>query len=147
MVSKRSTMQSTTKEHQIAFLNEFAQSGHVGNSAAKVPVDRTTVYLWREDPEFEKLFELARKRAVTVLEDEAHRRAFSGVDEPVFYKGSKCGVVRKYSDTLLIVLLKANAPEKYRERIENSFDNSKPLEITVRWDGNKRDEIVKENKL
>lgn len=53
---------------------------------------------------------------VSALEDEAHRRAFDGVDEPVFYKGEDCGAVKKYSDTLAIFLLKAHAPEKYRER-------------------------------
>ena len=45
------------------------------------------------------------------------RRAFEGTDEPVYYKGEECGSVRKYSDTLAIFLLKAHAPEKYRENI------------------------------
>ena len=53
---------------------------------------------------------------VSTGEDEAVRRAHDGVDEPVFYQGKACGVVRKYSDTLLIFLLKGRRPEKYRDR-------------------------------
>jgi hypothetical protein len=35
------------------------------------------------------------------------------------FKGAECGRVREYSDTLLIFLLKATKPEKYRERHEH----------------------------
>jgi hypothetical protein len=51
-----------------------------------------------------------------MLEDEAKRRAHDGIDEPVFYQGEKCGVVRKYSDNLLIFMLKARRREKFSER-------------------------------
>jgi hypothetical protein len=49
------------------------------------------------------------------LEGEAVRRAYHGVEEPVFCKGVQCGVVRKYRDKLLMFLLKARNPAKYRE--------------------------------
>jgi len=52
---------------------------------------------------------------LTVLEDEMHRRAIEGTEEPVFHQGEQCGTVRKYSDTLAIFLAKAHDPEKYRE--------------------------------
>jgi hypothetical protein len=130
--------QQRTIDRQAAFLSAFSQSGHVGNSAKKANIHRTQIYEWRNDPAFEELFEHARKQAVSVLEDEAHRRAMVGVDEPVFYKGEVCGAVRKYSDTLLIVLLKANAPEKYRERQEITGANGGPVlikEVEVRLNG------------
>ena len=38
-----------------------------------------------------------------------------GVEQPVFYKGEVCGSVRKYSDVLLIFLLKGLRLEVYRE--------------------------------
>jgi hypothetical protein len=47
-----------------------------------------------------------------LLEDEALRRAEDGVAEPRFYEGRLCGHVQKYSDTLLIFLLKARRPQK-----------------------------------
>ena len=37
------------------------------------------------------------------------------MDEPRFYEGEVCGYVRKYSDTLLIFLLKARRPAKYQD--------------------------------
>jgi hypothetical protein len=38
----------------------------------------------------------------------------------VFYQGQMCATVRKYSDTLLIFLLKGRKPERYREQVEHS---------------------------
>jgi hypothetical protein len=49
------------------------------------------------------------------LEYEAVRRAYHGVEEPVFYNGVQCGSVTKYSDKLLMFLLRARNPAKYRE--------------------------------
>ena len=56
------------------------------------------------------------ENAADLLEEEARRRAHDGVDEPVWFQGVQCGTVRKYSDTLLIFLLKGAKPDKYRER-------------------------------
>ena len=36
-----------------------------------------------------------------------------------FYKGSVCGVVRKYSDSLLMFLLKGARPDVYREQMRH----------------------------
>ncbi len=36
--------------------------------------------------------------------------------EPVFYKGKAIAAVRKFSDTLLIFMLKGAKPEKYRDK-------------------------------
>ncbi len=59
--------------------------------------------------------------AIDVLEDEAHRRAVEGWDEPAgWYKGEAGGVVRRYSDTLLIFKLKGELPQKYAERVQLS---------------------------
>jgi hypothetical protein len=71
------------------------------------------------------------ERATCLLEDEAVRRAHEGLRKPVLYRGR---VVRingeivyehTYSDTLLIRLLKALAPDKYKRQVENPMD----------WDG------------
>ena len=52
-----------------------------------------------------------------LLEAEARRRTAIGVDEPVFYQGQVVGHIRKYSDNLLMFLLKAHWPEKFRENV------------------------------
>jgi hypothetical protein len=84
---------------------------------------RTTVYRWQEDDEeFAQLYRQAEIEATETLEAEAHRRAVFGVKKytPILHKGSVVYVVEEttYSDTLLIFLLKARAPEKYRERFD-----------------------------
>ena len=59
------------------------------------------------------------------------RRAHSGFDEPVFYKGIETGTVRKYSDTLTIFLLKGFKPDKYKDRVANELSgpNGGAIEI------------------
>ena len=44
----------------------------------------------------------------------ACRRAFEGVERPVYYKGEQVGTWRFYSDALAMFLLKAHRPERYR---------------------------------
>lgn len=112
------------KTWEAAFLDALAESGNVSKAAAAAGVTRTTVYALRnhpDAPDFAEAWEDALEEASDLLELEARRRAVEGVEEPVFYQGLECGSVRKYSDTLLIFLLKAAKPEKYRER--TSTDN------------------------
>ena len=54
------------------------------------------------------------------LEQEARRRALEGVEEPVFCRGERVGVIRRYSDALLILLLKAKRPEQFRDVVDLS---------------------------
>ena len=56
---------------------------------------------------FRKQWDDAIEDATDALELEARRRAFSGVEDPVYYKGQVVGGVRKYSDVLLIFLLES----------------------------------------
>lgn len=98
------------------FLASLAQGTSVSTSASAAGVHRSTVYDWRnKDAAFAAAWESAEEAGVDVLEDEAKRRACEGWVEPVFHKGELCGEVRKYSDTLLIFLLKGRRPEKYRD--------------------------------
>lgn len=69
------------------------------------------------------------------LEQEAARRAYHGTLKPVFYKGTRCGSVRTYSDVLMIFLLKARKPEVYRDadqRVDvNVTSNTNNLTLNV----------------
>ena len=106
-----------TPEKLTAFCAALAETCNVGRACAAVGISRQTAYTWREaDPDFALAWERAMKAGLLALEDEAHRRAFEGTDEPVFYKGDECGSVRKYSDTLAIFLLKTRRPDLYRDR-------------------------------
>ena len=51
-----------------------------------------------------------------MLEAEAWRRAHDGIEEPILYKGQVVTHVRKYSDLLLMFLLKGLRPEKFRDK-------------------------------
>lgn len=73
-----------------------------------------------EDEEFKQIWDEAVEIGTEYIEDEARRRAVDGVTKPVFYQGEVCGHVQEYSDTLLVQLLKARRPEKYRENINHN---------------------------
>lgn len=121
----------TLKKREL-FLDALRECGHVGQAAASVGVSRQLVYAHRKaDPEFKLAWEAAAdEAAVTVLEAEAVRRATQGVDEPIVYKGEVTGTVRKYSDTLLIFLLKGAMREKYQDSIKHLGDKDQPLYYT-----------------
>jgi hypothetical protein len=70
------------------------------------------------DPVYFQAFKEAHQQACEALEAEARRRATEGWDEPVFQKGVQCGVVRKYSDQLLMFLMRGAMPDKYREHLQ-----------------------------
>lgn len=103
------------------FLEHFAEYGNVSAAAQHAGIFRSTVYRWQEhDEQFAAAYREAEIQATEVLEAEARRRAVDGVTQetPIYFKGQAVDTIIKteYSDTLLIFLLKARAPEKYRDR-------------------------------
>ena len=98
------------------FLEEFARCGVATFAAKHAGVSTTTLYRAKKaDSSFAEAYERAIEESVDCLELEARRRAVDGNDKPVFHNGKKVGSIREYSDTLLIFLLKANRPAKYRD--------------------------------
>ena len=80
------------------FIESFRASGNVRLSASSAGIDRDTVYKRAgRDPQFAAAWAGAREDAIDGLEAEARRRALST------------------SDTLLMFLLRANRPAKYRD--------------------------------
>lgn len=70
------------------------------------------------DEQLKKDWAEAADQGTELLEQEAYRRAYHGTLEPVFFKGELCGHVRRYSDNLMMFLLKARKPELYRDMQE-----------------------------
>lgn len=106
-----------TPEKMVAFCAALAETGIVARACKAVDISRACAYKWREEvPDFAAAWDRALHIGITALEDEAHRRAFEGVDEGVYHQGVLMDTQKKYSDTLAIFLLKAHRPEKYRER-------------------------------
>jgi hypothetical protein len=119
-----------TPERLAAFLETLAETANVTAAAQSVSLNRQYLYVLREnEPEFAERWDAAVKLGTHALEDEAARRAKDGWEEPVFYQGVECGHVRKFSDTLLIFLLKARDP-KYRERLDLAGPNGGPIPVS-----------------
>jgi hypothetical protein len=98
------------------FLETLATGYSVTAAATAAGVNRYTVYQWRSiDPAFAAQWESALEQGTDVLEDELRRRAYIGVEEPIFWKGNKIATAPKYSDTMLMFFLRGRRPEKYRE--------------------------------
>ena len=122
------TIRTSKKEGK--FLAALAETGNVTKACGIAKIGRMTVYDWRDGDEyFTTRWEKALDKGADALEDEATRRAHDGVEEPVYFKGEVVGHVQKYSDTLLIFLLKGRRPEKYKDRFEHSGKAGDPLRI------------------
>ncbi|MGC1273927.1 MAG: hypothetical protein WBC44_09485 [Planctomycetaceae bacterium] len=119
---------------QAAFLAAYAETGNISTAAKASKIERKTHWDWMHgDATYPERFEAAKEQAIETLEAEARRRAVEGVEEPAgWYKGKSCGTVRKYSNTLLIFLLKGAAPEKYRERVDNKLSGGVNVSGEVR---------------
>jgi hypothetical protein len=113
-----------------AFLRVFEERGNVRNACKAASISRSAVYQRLEtDEAFKALFDEARENAADRLEDEAWRRGHDGVEQSIYSKdGELVGSRIEYSDTLLIVLLKANRPEKFKDK----FLNEHKGELTVK---------------
>lgn len=82
------------------------------------------------DPDYAERFRATEQKSARTLEDEAVRRAHEGLRKAVRYKGRIVGYETEYSDTLLLALLKATNPEKFKDR--SSVENNHKGEITVK---------------
>lgn len=108
-----------------AVLAAFKGCASVTKACEIADICRDTFYRWlREDADFNKAYQAAREQAIEALEDEATRRAYEGVDRPVYQGGKQVGMIREYSDTLLIFLLKAHRPQKYRDNIRQELTSA-----------------------
>lgn len=141
------TAYKLTPEKREAFLIELRKMPNVSHAARIIGMSRKQMYTVREsDSEFAASWDEALKEGVENWEAETARRAFNGVNEPLthqghityeldysqprdlvtgFYpwkldaQGNRIPVtVKKYSDVLSIFMLKAHAPEKYRENLD-----------------------------
>lgn len=110
-----------TEENRDAFITALTKHGNVTWACEQCGLSRVAVYAWRHDDEdFKDAWEAALEVGCDGLEDEALRRGAEGWDEPVFFQGQECGVIRRYSDALLIRMLQARRPEKFKDRRENT---------------------------
>lgn len=118
---------------QERFLKAFAEIGYVTQAAAAAAISRSTHLKWLNDcPGYEERFEDARQQHIDAMAAECFRRAVKGTTEHVYYLGCKVDSVQKYSDNLLMFMLKAAEPHKYRDNQKSEDDADLTKQIAAR---------------
>jgi|TARA_Y100000034_G_C6803937_1_gene360803 hypothetical protein len=104
------------QKRQAAFLEALTEHANVSLAAGTAKVPRKTVYNWRQqDEKFRDAWDEAWEIGVDAMEEEAWRRGVQGVDKGIYHNGKKVAVERQYSDNLLMFMLKARRPKKFRD--------------------------------
>lgn len=102
----------------IGFLEAMRRMPNVTAACKLLGIDRTTPYRYREtNKDFESAWKDAESEGCDTLEAAAWHRAVDGTPRPIYQGGEKVGEETVYSDSLMITLLKAHKPNKYRERV------------------------------
>ena len=118
------------------FLEAFAKFGNVTQAAAAAGVTLQCNRIWRRnDADYAEKYEEARQQFIDTMAGECRRRAVDGIDEKVFFQGIEVGVQRRYSDNLLMFLLKAADPAKYRDNHKSEDDAELTRQIAARLAG------------
>lgn len=121
---KREIADWETRKTLVLFIKALKISGRVDLASKASHAARGWVYEWRaKDSDFADNWEAALSIGKEILKDEAFRRAHDGVDEPRFHQGELIGYVRKYSDSLLMFLIKQADPS-YREHFQIDHGNA-----------------------
>jgi len=129
-----------TMQRQQQFLQYLAETGCVWRSVKLVGTSAARVYALRHnDPAFRQAWDEAEAIAADRLEAEAWRRAVEGFDEPVVSAGKLVRdddgnpvMVRRYSDTLLLALLRAHRPARFTKGLPASAAASTTASFDVR---------------
>lgn len=96
------------------FLDHIAVGQSVRAAAAAIGVKPRLLYSWRKlDDGFSAAWSAAEEAGTDIIEEEAFRRAVTGVEKPVYRGGEIVGHVADYSDAMLMFLLKSRRPERY----------------------------------
>jgi len=110
------------------FLHRLMNTGNISAAVRDSGLSRSTVYFWRaHDPEFAARWDEALAEATDKLVFEARRRALDGIEEVQYFKGEPVGTIRKYSDQLLMFLLRAYRPAVYRSSARQVPDPAKDV--------------------
>ena len=133
-----------THKRQKRFLEALAETGNISQAVSLAGTHRSSVYAARKrDEAFAAAWDEALETATDGLKQEARRRAVVGVDEPIVSHGrlvtdedGNAVTVKRYSDALLIALLKAHSP-KFGDRTNVNLTGN----LTIH---NARDQLASE---
>lgn len=98
-----------TEARQRSFLRALGETGCVRDACARARISSTSAYrMRRREPRFAAAWKRALAKAAPTLEQAAFERAVIGWEEPILHKGEIVAWKRRFSDTLLRLLLIAN---------------------------------------
>lgn len=118
-------------DDQRRFLDAYAQCGNISAAARKAGVVREYHYRkWLADEEYAAEFAAAKPTVVGVLEDAAWDRAVNGWEDPVYQGGQEVGKIWRYDSGLLKFLLRANAPDKYGDKVTQQHEGGVEVVVT-----------------
>ncbi len=131
LAPRHPTLAQTTlrRQAQDAFLAAYEKLGGPAHAADAVGISRQSHYDWLDtDEDYKRRWELAQAAANESLVVEATRRARDGYEQGVYYEGVRVATERKYSDGLLMFLIKGRMPE-YRDRYEVGGIGGGPVQV------------------
>lgn len=127
------------------FLKAYAATANITKAAEAAQIDRALHYRWLEANEnYARAFREAERLAGDFLESVAVQRATEGVVEAVYYQGRPVGAVKRYSDGVMMTLLRGFKPAKYSNKTEISGPDGGPIELVQRLNA-ARDRINQED--
>ncbi|MBL6782976.1 MAG: terminase [Alphaproteobacteria bacterium] len=133
---------------KIAFLTRLAVTGNVSASADYADLSRSQAYEWRKtDANFAASWDEALAIAVDQLALEARRRAVEGIEEVRYYQGEPIGSMRKYSDQLLMFLLRAYDPKTFQALRREHIDQTRSVQDIRDQLQKKMDQFTADKKL
>lgn len=101
MGSKGSTDSTPDDKKRLTFLKAYTESRSVTRAAEIAGVHRSTVYVWRREPNFRDQMEAAFDVRVDEVEDKLYERAMGG------------------DTTALIFFLKSYRPERFGDKLRH----------------------------
>ena len=117
-VLRRPRSDGWTPQRQVEFIAALADYGSVEQAAQQVSMSIMSCYRLRRAPGsegFAGAWDAAMAQAARKLVDLAFERAINGSEEPVFDReGSRVGRRMRYNDRLLMFLLRAYMPDRFR---------------------------------
>ncbi len=114
-------------------LQAYAETCNILEACRRAKVHRSTHYRWLQKyPRYAAAFEKRKLAGAEYLESVAVVRAAKGYLEPVLYQGQVATHVRRFSDGLMMFLLRGMMPEKYGvQRQEISGPQGTPVQARI----------------
>lgn len=127
-------------EIQETFLDLYREWGSIRKCAEALGISTATVYLHRNaDPDFDEECIQCEEDFADMVDESITERAIKGVQEPVVYQGKIMKddnnnpiLVTRQSDRLAELVIKAQKPDKYRERREITGPGGGEFTIAVK---------------